>query len=246
MVPKRVPGRWRHLGALVLGQALRTLGSLWPQSCFACARLGPDAICTDCQRDLPWLDAAHCPRCALPSPGAQMCGHCLRRAPHFDATLALFAYDFPVRDMVLAYKYGQVRHGRGLAAYLQQAVDGLPIDLVVPMPLHRARLAERGFNQSLELARPLAQRLGVTLDARLVERDINTPRLQGLRQKERQRAVRGAFRCTRSVEGLHVLVLDDVMTSGASLNELARTLKMSGAASVTNLVLARVLMRPRR
>lgn len=142
--------------------------------------------------------------------------------------------------MVLALKHGQ---GFALLPFLQEAMlcafEGLEADCIVPMPLHPARLATRGYNQSLELARGLARVTDLPLMWQAVLRDIDTPLLAGLRPRERRRAVRGAFRCVQSFEGQRVLVIDDVMTSGSTLHELARTLKLAGAAKVSNLVLAR-------
>nr|WP_051082595.1 ComF family protein [Uliginosibacterium gangwonense] len=224
----------------------------WPRDCFVCdENAGAEAVCAHCTPLLPWLDArASCPCCALPSPQGLLCGRCLKRTPHFEASQALFAYATPMREMVLALK-----HGTGfaqldwLAHRLAERCSAFAApDLIIPMPLHASRLAERGFNQAAELARALRRHLPspTKLALDLVVRDTDTPRLEGLRQKERLRAVRGAFRCRQPVTGLHVLVIDDVMTSGATLNELARTLKMSGAARVSNLVLARTLYQPKK
>lgn len=148
--------------------------------------------------------------------------------------------------MVLALKHGQ---GFGLSHWLgsllaeKQAQAGLSADLILPMPLHRARLCRRGFNQAVELARPIHAASRLAIARELVLRDVDTPCLEGLRRKERRQAVRGAFRCVEDLTSRHVLVVDDVMTSGATLDELAKTLKQRGAARVTNLVLARTLRR---
>lgn len=208
------------------------------------------AVCAHCEADLPWLHPAEvCPRCALPTPGGAVCGRCLRRVPDFDATQAVFAYVSPLREMVLALKHGQgFAQLEWLAGRLAQrlAVSGSLPDLILPTPLHPARLCQRGFNQSGELAKHVRVATQIPLALDLLVRDVDTPRLEGLRQKERQRAVRGAFRCRERLVGANVVVIDDVMTSGATLNELARTLKASGAARVSNLVVARTLRRPRR
>jgi predicted amidophosphoribosyltransferase len=116
--------------------------------------------------------------------------------------------------------------------------------------LHVRRLAERGFNQSCELAARVAARVaastGLVLLRDTVVRDIDTPKLAGMRARQRRRSVRGIFRCTEEMAGKRVLVIDDVMTSGATLDELARALKQRGAANVTNLVVARTLRLPQR
>lgn len=220
------------------------LDQLWPQHCFVCGeRAGLELVCTECTPLLKRLPSGLCPCCALPTPVAGLhCGRCQRKPPWFDSSLAVFVYAHPLREMVLALKHGQ---GFGLidwmGASLAEIASSLKPDCVLPMPLHPARMALRGFNQSNELARCVARKLGVRMRAETVLREMDTPHLAGLRGRERLRAVRGAFRCVESLSGQHVLVVDDVMTSGATLNELARTLKQSGAARVTNLVLARTL-----
>ena len=229
----------------------KLLQRLWPRDCYLCGEpAGTTAVCGYCEDALPRLLAAHsCPSCALPTPQGTICGACLKRPPAFDASEAVFAYASPLREMILA-----VKHGRGFAQidWLGDALadrlacsDWRP-DLIVPMPLHAVRLCERGFNQSAELAKRVRAVCGIPLALDLLVRDIDTPRLEGLRKEARQRAVRGAFRCREALNGRRVVVIDDVMTSGASLNELARTLKASGAAQVCNLVVARTLRRVRQ
>ncbi|MFT3736513.1 MAG: ComF family protein [Rhodocyclaceae bacterium] len=219
------------------------LTAAWPHECFVCGtRTRHGVLCEPCAMDLPRPGAA-CPVCANPSPHGQRCGSCLKRTPQFDASRALFEYRHPVREMVLALKHG---HGFALADWFcdaaQPVLDGLQPDLVVAMPLHTRRLAERGFNPAILVARELSRRKGWRLDMQGVVRDIDTPHQAGQKLKQRLRNVRGAFRCTTRLDGLHVLLLDDVMTSGATLNELARTVKLAGAAKVSNLVLARAVM----
>lgn len=214
-----------------------------PRTCHLCGQpSGASLVCGDCGRDLPWLPADACPGCALPT-GGGVCGPCQKDPPPFDETLAAFAYDFPVGAMVQGLKYG---HRLELAGYfasvLAKAVlrshERLP-DLVLPMPLHPERLAERGFNQAAEIARPLARRLGIEVDVLSLVRDVSTPPQVGLSSQVRQRNVRGAFRCQRDLTGAQVAVVDDVLTTGASLAEVARCLKARGARRVTNWVVAR-------
>lgn len=214
---------------------------LVPQDCFLCgAPSGGSAICPACEAQLPVQPAAVCPVCALPASGGGVCGQCQRHPPAFDATRAVFEFAFPVDAMVQALKY---RHRLALANYFSAAMSqrGLPrdVDLVLPMPLHVVRLAERGFNQAVEIARPLARELGVGLDLAGVKRLRNTPAQAGLTRAERLRNLRGAFASEARFDGLRVLVVDDVMTTGASLNELARVLKRQGAVRVENLLVAR-------
>jgi ComF family protein len=184
-----------------------------------------------------------CPRCALPSPRGSLCGACLADPPHFDGTVALWAYEFPSDRLVQALKY---RAWLGLAPFFARrlASRSLPaVDLIVPMPQHPHRLAQRGFNQALEIARSLARHNGVPLEARGAKRIKNTVAQTDLPYEERARNVRGAFAARIDFSGKTVAVVDDVMTTGASLNELARVLKRAGAAGVHNLVVARAVLR---
>ncbi|WP_230976787.1 ComF family protein [Pseudothauera rhizosphaerae] len=215
---------------------------LLPQECFVCgAGSGGEAVCAACRAELPLQpQEAACPVCALPSPGGAVCGRCLREPPAFDTTRALFAYAFPVDRMVQALKY---HHRLALARFFADRLLELPppegADLLLPMPLHAHRLRERGFNQAAEIARPLAAAWGLPLELATVRREREVPAQAGLDRKARIANLRNAFRCARPLTGLHVVVVDDVMTTGASLNELARTLKAGGAVRVENLIVAR-------
>jgi ComF family protein len=219
----------------------RLADALLPQDCMLCgAPTGARQVCAECAAELPWLDEA-CPRCALPGPGGRVCGRCTSTPPAFDATVACFTYEYPVDRLVQSLKYGhRLAVGRWLAERLLERIGpDHGADVVVPMPLHRARLAERGFNQSLEIARHVAHRLALRLDVEGARRVLSTAPQVDLPLDARARNVRGAFACTRRFDGLRVAVVDDVMTSGASLDELAATLKAAGAARVVNWVAAR-------
>lgn len=219
------------------------------QDCALCGAITTRPICSACAADFLALPAQICPVCALPSLNRAVCGRCLRHPPQFDATIAAFAYAPPLDQALQAYKY---RHALGLthflSALLDQALDasghsGAPPDVIVPMPLAPSRLAERGFNQALELARPIAKRRGVRLVSNLAVRLHDTPAQASLPWKERARNIRDVFACTLRVDGLRIALVDDVMTTGATLNELARVIKQAGATHVTNWVVARTLPR---
>jgi ComF family protein len=172
-----------------------------------------------------------------------VCGHCLRHRPAFDRTEAVFAYAFPLDVLVQHCKY---RGALELTELFAQALGTRPldqggVDLIVPMPLHPARLGERGFNQAAEIARRVAARLGFSWQADACERVRNTPPQAGLALKARRRNLRGAFTCKQDLSGRRVALVDDVMTSGASLNELARVVKQAGASHVEAWVAARTL-----
>ena len=212
------------------------------QPCLLCGAASRDGVwCGACDTALPYLSAARCPVCALPTPDGSTCGRCLKRPPQFDRTVAVFAYAFPVDKLVQALKFGeQLLLAPQLAGRLAQRIETRP-DCIVAMPLHPARLRERGFNQSLELARRIAVKLGIPLLERACQRVRDTPPQSALPWKERGRNMRKAFACTGDLSGKHVAVVDDVMTSGASINELAEALRQAGAREVSAWVVARTL-----
>lgn len=223
------------------------------QDCYLCDCAASAPVCAECVAAFPSLPRACCPCCALPSAAAGLplsatlrCGRCVSRPPHYDATVAARAYGDPLDHAVQAFKY---RHALGLTRFLSGLLDdaigaagsGSGIDLIIALPLAPARLSERGFNQALELARPIATRRRIALDAHAVRRIRNTPPQAQLPWKERARNIQGAFVCDVSLKGLRVAVVDDVMTTGASLDEMARVLKDAGAVHVSNWVVARTL-----
>ncbi len=207
--------------------------------CGASSRNG--AWCAPCEAALPSLSASCCPVCALPTLNGTTCGRCLKHAPQFDRTVAVFAYAFPLDKLVQALKYNeQLMLARLLAAKLAQRIEVRP-DCIVAMPLHPARLRERGFNQSLELARQIARILNVPLLSHACQRVRDTPSQSALPWKERGLNMRNAFKCTADLSGKHIAVVDDVMTSGASVNELARALRKANAREISAWVVARTL-----
>ncbi len=225
------------------GVGRRLLSAVFPQDCVLCAApSGAEPLCPGCRADLPWLGES-CPRCAMPSPGGQVCGACLRDAPAFDRTIALWRYAPNADRLVQAFKYrGRLALASYFARELTGRIEALPTaELVVAMPLARGRLAERGFNQAHEIAKRLARLMRIPIATRLVRRTRETADQTGLAPDERARNVRGAFVCEASLAGRRIAVVDDVMTTGASLDELARTLKRAGAAQVENWVVARTI-----
>ena len=191
---------------------------------------------------------ARCRCCAIPLQTADantLCGDCLQHIPSFDATVVATDYLPPSDRLVLALKFGNRLETAPLLAQLLGAAaaeTALP-DMLTAVPLAARRLMDRGFNQSLEIARPMARALGIPLDARLVARQRETQAQALLPPEQRRRNVRQAFvvpaAAMERVRGRHVGVVDDVMTTGETLNELAATLKRFGATRVTNFVFAR-------
>lgn len=203
---------------------------------------GHALLCGDCTNDLPYHRTPACPICALPTAGGETCGACLKHPPAFSRTLAAFDYAFPVDALLHAFKYsGQLPVAEALAQPLADLARTRPLpDALVPMPLHPARLKERGFNQAMELARALSRRLNVPVLPDAVVRQKDTAPQAGLPWKERRRNIRGAFDCRQDFTGKRLAVVDDVMTTGATLGELAKTLTKNGA-EVELWVVARTL-----
>ena len=212
--------------------------------CLLCGIPAPEFnICAGCRADLPWLDANHCSSCAHPLPTPGLCGRCISEPPHYDNVVAACRYAFPLDGLIQAYKYsGRLAAGTALASLLAGRVLRRP-DLIVPIPLTAQRLRERGFNQALELARVLGLHMGVPVHAQLCVKTRDTLPQTRLPWKERRKNIRGAFVVEGGVAGCHVAVVDDVLTTGATLSELARNLKRAGAATVTGYVIARTVGR---
>ena len=200
-------------------------------------------LCGGCLDVLPWHTQPHCPQCATPTPDGQVCGGCLKRPPAFDRTVAALVYAFPLDRLIPRLKYhGRLAVAPVLGECLAQAAAAHPQpDRLLAMPLHAARVRERGFNHATEIAREVAQQLGIPLDTASCRRIRDTPPQQGLKHDARRRNVRGAFTCSGGIEGQHIALIDDVMTTGTSLDELAATLKRAGAREVTCWVVARTL-----
>jgi ComF family protein len=211
---------------------------LYPPTCLLCGDAGwaGHDLCVACRADLPSNTPA-CPRCGslLSGPVSTDCGACQRKPPAFDATVAAFRYEEPIRHLIHGLKF-QARYAaaRLLGDLLADALAGcrdLP-RLLIPVPLHRSRYRERGFNQSLEIARVVSARLHIALDYLSCERIRPTVPQTELSAAERARNIKQAFRVNGSLRGLHVAVLDDVVTTGATVNELARTLRKAGASRI--------------
>jgi ComF family protein len=181
----------------------------------------------------------------MPTPAGQLCGACLKQQPAFDFTYAALMYTFPVDQMIPNLKYrGRLAVAPVLGECLARVVETAPRpDRLIAMPLHARRIRERGFNHASEIAREAGRRLGLPLDTDCCQRVRDTPPQMGLKHEARCRNIRGAFHCSADLKGLRIAIVDDVMTTGASLDELAKTLKLAGAADVANWVVARALPR---
>lgn len=230
---------WLHRLCPVLSLAGRCL------LCGAASHSNID-ICNPCRADLPWLEPG-CSRCAVPLPDPDdhaLCGQCLTQPPAFQRTEAGWRYQPPLAQLIAAYKYQhKLSYGRSLsllmAGQLVTAYTGSAFpDLVTAVPLHWWRHLHRGFNQSEMIARLLAGTLQLPY-LPLLQRTRPTTAQQTLDAEQRRRNLRHAFRCLTPLHGERIALVDDVMTTGATANELSQTLLKAGAGEVHIWCLAR-------
>lgn len=211
-----------------------------PQLCALCAApCGASLLCAGCAGALPRLGRP-CPCCALPTPGGGVCERCTVTRPPWTRAHAAFAYAYPLDRMLHAFKYrGALGLGPLFAQALAQGVRATP-EAIVALPLAVARQRERGYNQAAEIARPLARALRLPLVAALA-RTRDTPALAALPWRDRHGSVAGAFAATLPLRGRTVALVDDVLTTGATLRAATLALLDAGAARVDVWVVARTL-----
>lgn len=238
------PGTRFVRGAASLVSRLSLRAVRLPERCLTCGAATEDSLCDECFRELPWNDHP-CRRCAAPVPGllTGACGQCARHPPAYDAAYAAFVYAWPLDRLLQDFKFrGRLATGRvlalALAEYLELKSAPRP-DLLVPVPLHRRRLSQRGFNQAAELALVLGRRLALPGATGLLRRTRRTPPQSGLGRAARRRNLRQAFECRRTVAGLHVALVDDVVTTGSTVEAATRILKKAGARRVSVYAVAR-------
>ncbi|WP_458376977.1 double zinc ribbon domain-containing protein [Pseudomonas fluorescens] len=220
------------------------------QFCLLCGEAAEEAtpICMACETELPWL-GDHCQTCALPLPAAGLtCGQCLQHPPAFEQVIAPWTYSFPVDSLITRFKHGaKWPFGRLLAELLAQSLQyrfdetlQRP-DALVPVPLAAKRLRQRGFNQASMLARWLSASLNIPCDETLLKRVQDTSAQQELKADDRKKNLLNAFALTPGapIKGRHLALVDDVLTTGATAQALARLLMSAGASRVDVYCLAR-------
>ncbi len=220
-----------------------------PPRCAACGEIAArdHVFCVDCWKGLSFLPDLGCPSCNRPMPITEtICGPCLQTPPVHDGVRAAVAYGAVSRTLVLKLKHGRrPAIARTIARYLQPHLINLEDAIFAPVPLHRRRIWSRGFNQSNAIARSLPLAPDQHLVPDLLERFRPTPMLAGLGRRERERAVKGAFRLNprwnAPIKGKTIVLVDDVYTSGATINACAKILKRAGAQRVIALCWARVI-----
>lgn len=241
-----------NMDVLRFGSGLfgRLVEIVYPPRCVLCGAPGFDDrdICACCYRELPWIESS-CVQCAIPladGSGSQLrCGNCLKKPPSFDHSLSLFSYEQNAVSLIRQLKFNQKLAcsrllGTMLAELIEKAGTCLP-DCVLPVPLHKKRLRQRGFNQSVELARAAVKQFDLKLDVRSVERMRDTQSQSGLDKKQRRKNIRDAFRLVRPVNAGHIAIVDDVVTTTSTVNELARVLKKAGVRRVDVWSIARAV-----
>lgn len=233
------------------------LDAVLPPTCLACTAsvAEPGTLCTACWGKIAWLGPPLCAACGLPFPveaepaqAALLCAACSRQPPEFTRARAVFGYDEASKGLILGFKHADRLHaapafGRWLARTGSELLDGA--DLICPVPQHWTRLAWRRYNQAALLAREVGRLAGRPYVGDLLVRRRRTPQQGDLGVDARRRNVRSAFavppRYAQRLEDARVVIVDDVLTTGATLRECARTLQAAGARGVDVLTLARVV-----
>jgi ComF family protein len=242
-------GRGRDFAAMLK----RAFDIALPGQCALCGNVSHSLLCGGCDAQYWNEPRLRCATCALPlrtdyarrdrDDVRPHCDACLENPPAFNDTLALADYRAPLDTLTVELKFrGRLAAGAEFARHLRNRFEdsGLPTpDVIAPVPLSAKRLIARGYNQAWAIARPLARLLGTRANAMLVERVTHTAPQAKLDLDTRRRNVASAFRIQSDVRGQHIGIVDDVMTSGATLDALARTLKLAGARRVTNFVALR-------
>ena len=239
--PWRPAVQWQRL----LDQAV---ARLLPPTCVLCGAPGTRGLdlCPGCLADLPH-NHHPCSRCAHPLPwdlqATGVCGACQRQPPPQDASHIPFLYQDAIPSLVIGAKFhGRLNLARLLGLCLARSLRQEGIrrpDIIIPVPLHPQRMRERGYNQALEIARALSRELAIPVDPSLCARLRATPPQVGLEREERRHNVRGAFGVIGPVAGGHLVILDDVVTTGGTAGELARVLRQAGAARIDLWAVAR-------
>lgn len=209
--------------------------AILPSSCVLCGGFASETqnLCSLCVNDLPTYPY-HCRRCArrLANHLDQICGHCLKTKPPFERTFPLFSYNPPIIQMIIQLKFKESFFcAKAFAELFLQKIcndwyKNTPLpDLIIPVPLHPKRLRARGFNQALEIAKPIGRRLGISIDCHGSLRIKNTVPQMGLSALERKQNLRAAFEIRKDYADLAIAIVDDVITTGETISEFCKALR---------------------
>ena len=234
-----------------INSLLERAGSiLYPHTCLHCdaAGQGDMDLCTYCYANLPWIKYA-CKRCALPLAveNSSVCGACSNRKIYFNHAFVPFLYDQVIRESIHQFKFNhKLNHGELLATLLFRQIQKQQIaipDILIPVPLHRDRIRKRGFNQALEIARTLSKHISCTISTKDIRRTKATHAQMNLPAAKRQANVKNAFQLNpthSNIKDKHIAIIDDVMTTGSTVNEVAKCLQKIGAKRIDVWCMARV------
>ena len=236
----------------------RCLQFLLPPQCQCCEKFleeGQQGICPDCLSKIRWIEPPLCTLCGVPFLSSEVenhpCGACLTRGKYFTMARAVGYYEGPLREAIHRWKYEEKSYltlffGEKLAEGFCRYWDPQSFDLIIPVPLHSKRLRERGFNQALLLVKELSRRTQIPYSKRLLQKRILTPPQVNLSGGEREKGVRGSFHIQRDeeIEGKSILLVDDVYTTGATVNECSKVLLKAGAERVDVLTIAHAIKNP--
>lgn len=210
---------------------------MFKTSCILCSSSSTHYFCETCHNDLPWNEK-FCQRCALPLPNNnELCGQCLQKQPYYDRVISPFIYSDPIDYLITHFKYQeQLAYGKVLSDLLLARLSNYyqvhpKPEIIIPIPLHRKRLIERGFNQALELAKPIAKSLKIPVNYRCTTRIRDTAKQSGLSIKKRAANIRKAFTIEKQNFN-HVAVVDDVITTGHTMEEFCQGLYKAGVTKI--------------
>ena len=210
-------------------------------TCYFCLATCESVCCRACELDFI-KEVNRCTICAKPSHTTKICGDCLISSPNFNNTVVLFDYQYPAKKLILAFKFK--KHAE-LASYFANKFTDIILDknnlpeALIPVPLHKKRQSQRGYNQSLQLAKCLGKKLNIPVNTDLCERIINTDPQSELPMKSRKKNVKNAFRLNNNNVPEHIAIVDDVITTGSTINEIAQLFKKAGCEQIYVWAIAR-------
>ncbi len=240
-----------------LNETLRDITDvIFPPRCLGCAEilahLHLQTFCASCREKIRFINGSHCQICGMaffdsPAPD-HLCGNCLEKKPSFSIARAVASYETLILDAIHQFKYGRdISTGSAIASFMAEFdfpdFDFTDYSVIIPVPLHIGRLRERGFNQSLILAKAIGKKYSIPVNFSLLKRIKSTLTQTGLDKSQREKNIRGAFTVNDNAKAKskNIILIDDVFTTGATINQCAKTLLKAGAGKVAVLTLARVI-----